>query len=59
MNRTGATADEAVKAVEDIPCIDTIKNIERCMESYYNKLDAMELAFEHLLFVDPAEAEVD
>lgn len=52
-----AAADKAVKAVEDIPCIMTIKNMERCMEAYYAKAEAMKLAYEQLHIIDPAEAD--
>ena len=44
LTRTREVADKAVKAVEDIPSVATIKNMERCMEAYYTKADAMELA---------------
>ena len=34
---TRAAADKEVKAVEDIPCIATIRNMVRCTEAYYSK----------------------
>ena len=56
LGRTRAAADKAVKVVEDLPCVKTIKNMERCMEAYDAKADAMELAYKHLFFLDPAES---
>lgn len=57
MTRTREAADKAVKTVANIPCVGTIKNMERCMEAYYTKADDMKLAYEHLLVFDRAEAE--
>ena len=57
LTHTREAADKAVKALEDLPCSAPIKNMERYMESYYAKADAMESAYVHLLVLDPAESE--
>ena len=57
LTRTKDAADRAVTAAADMPCLATIKNMEICLEAYYTKADTMELAYEHLLIVDPEDAE--
>lgn len=57
LGRTRAAAEKALKAVENIPYIASIKNIERCMEASYAKAGAMKLAFKHLLIIDPTKAD--
>ena len=44
---------QGVTIAADMPCPATIKNMERCLDAYYTKADTMELAYEHLLIVDP------
>ena len=58
LTRTKDAADRAVTAVADMPCLATIKNMERCLEAYYTKADTMELAYEYLLIVERWEREV-
>ena len=53
LTRPQNAADRAVSAAADMPCPATIKNMERCLDAYYTKADTMELAYEHLLIVDP------
>ena len=55
--RTKDAADIGVTTVADMPCPATIKNMEHCLEAYYTKADTIELAYDHLLVVDPEEAE--
>ena len=57
LTRTRDAADRAVTAAADMPCPATIKNMERCLEAHYTKADTMELAYEHLLIMDPDNAE--
>ena len=57
LTRMKDAADRAITAVADMPCPETIKNMERCLEAYYTKANTMELAYKHLLVVDPDEAE--
>ena len=56
LTRTQNAADRAVTIAADMPCPATIKNMERCLDAYYTKVDTMELAYEHLLIVDPDNA---
>ena len=53
LGQTTMAAERAVKAVEDIPCIATIRNLERCTKAYY----AMKLAYEHQMMIAPEEAD--
>ena len=55
LKRTQNAADRAVSTAADMPCPATIKTWNDA-STYYTKADTMELAYEHLLIVDPDDA---